>query len=542
MLSKISFLLRLSALALLTGCVTVPQHNVAADYEMDVLVAGSAMHGVHGLAFDKDDVLYGASLIGYSVYQIDTGTGEVTTKIPPPLGNSDDVAVAPDGTLAWTAGAFSAVHALTPEGEIKVLASGLPAVNSIDYSADGRLFVTRVFGGDALYEIDPDGVAEPRMIAKKLGGLNGFEVTPDLQLYGPLFLKGKLVRVDLETGKVEEIADGFKVPAAVNLDSKGRLFAVDFRAGTVTRINLETGAREVIAQLEPPIDNLAINSRDEIYVSNPAINAITAINGDTGETRVVVSGNLSTPGGMTVTEIEGRQAVLVADFWGNRSFDTETGERTMKPVLEGVTASASLAASEEHLALASIWPFGLVYVIDRETDKVLKTAKFDAPYNPVFLADGSLLVADYHAGTVTKLAPGKSRDKEVLATGLKGPVGQVVAGEYLYISEYDRGRVSRIDLQSGDTQVLLNDLDRPEGLAVTSDGKLLVAETGTRRLLRVDPESGAVETLADNLAIGLEGGDDLPTPFLPTGVAVDASDNIYLGADIDNALYKFSKQ
>ena len=51
-----------------------------------------------------------------------------------------------------------------------------------------------------------------------------------------------------------------------------------------------------------------------------------------------------------------------------------------------------------------------------------------------------------------------------------------------------------------------------------------------------------METLADGLAIGLVGGDDLPAPFLLTGVAVDAQDNIYVAADIENALYKLSKQ
>jgi hypothetical protein len=155
--------------ALLAACASTPSaDNAVSDYKLEVLVPGSAMHGVHGLAFDKNDVLYGASLAGYSIYQIDTDSGAVSTKVGPPLGNADDVAVAPDGTLAWTAGAFSAIHALTPEGEIKVLASDLPAVNSINYSPDGRLFVTRVFGGDALYEIDPAGVGEPRLIAKKL--------------------------------------------------------------------------------------------------------------------------------------------------------------------------------------------------------------------------------------------------------------------------------------------------------------------------------------------------------------------------------------
>jgi sugar lactone lactonase YvrE len=531
-------------IALTTGCASPSaKHTVLNGYTLETLVPGSAMHGVHGLAFDKNDTLYGASLTGYSIYQIDTESGEVTTKVGPPLGNADDVAVAPDGTIAWTAGAFSAIHALTPEGEFKVLANNLPAVNSINYSPDGRLFITRVFGGDALYEIDPAGEAAPREIAKKLGGLNGFEVTADMQLYGPLFLKGKLVRVDLGSGEVFEIADGFKVPAAVNLDSKGRLFAVDFRDGTITRMNLDSSERKIIATLEPPLDNLAINSQDEIYVSNPATNTITAVDPESGATRVVTQGEMGSPGGISIAEIDGSPVVLLADAWGNRYFDTETGARTMLSLPEGVTASASLTANDEQLVLASIWPFGLVYVIDRAANKILKTAKFDAPYSPVFLEDGSILVADYKAGTVTRLAPGKSRDKQIVISDLSGPVGLAIGDQQtVYISEYDSGQILAVDLTDGSTQVLVKGLIKPEGLAMMSDGQLLIAETGTQSVLRMNVFTAGIDVVADNLAIGLVGGDDLPLPFLPTGVAVDAAENIYISADIDNALYKLTRQ
>ena len=528
----------------IAGCASPPaKHMVLKGYTFTTLVPGSAMHGVHGLAFDKNDTLYGASLTGYSIYQIDTESGEVTTKVGPPLGNADDVAVAPDGTIAWTAGAFSAIHALTPEGEIKVLANKLPAVNSINYSPDGRLFITRVFGGDALYEIDPAGEAAPREIAKKLGGLNGFEVTADMQLYGPLFLKGKLVRVDLESGEVFEIADGFKVPAAVNLDSKGRLFAVDFRDGTITRMNLDSSERTIIATLEPPLDNLAINSQDEIYVSNPATNSITAVDPESGATRVVTQGEMGSPGGISIAEIDGSPVVLLADAWGNRYFDTETGARTMLSLPEGVTASASLTANDEHLVLASIWPFGLVYVIDRAANKILKTAKFAAPYSPVLLEDGSILVADYKAGTITRLAPGKSRDKQIVISDLSGPVGLAIGDQQtVYVSEYDSGQILAVDLTDGSTQVLVKGLIKPEGLAMMSNEQLLIAETGTQSVLRMNLLTAGIEVVADNLAIGLIGGDDLPLPFLPTGVAVDAAENIYISADIDNALYKITRQ
>jgi len=535
-------------LAVLSGCegisVTGPR-SVSPEYRLDVLVPGSAMHGVHGLAFDRNDTLYGASLAGYSIYQIDTRTGAVTTKVGPPLGNADDVAVAPDGTIAWTAGAFSAIHALTPDGDFKVLASNLPAVNSINYMSDGRLFVTRVFGGDALYELDPTGAGKPREIAKKLGGLNGFEVTDDGQLYGPLFLKGKLVRVDVNTGVVTQIQDNFATPAAVNLDSKGRLYAVDFADGTVSRIDLSkvpaTSARKVIATLEPPLDNLAINSRDELYVSNPATNTITEVNPDTGATRTVVSGNLSSPGGIALATIGGKPVLLTADFWGNRYFDLDSGARTMLSLPAGVTASSSLAASGDTLALASIWPFGLLYVIDTQANKIIKTAKFKAPYSPVFMSDGALLVADYAAGTVTRLAPGKSRDKSVLVEGLDGPVGLALdTDNHLYISEYTSGGLRQFDLVSGAMLTIAEGLQQPEGLAVTSNGHVLVAETGTQRLLSVDPATGQATTVADQLAIGLSAGDDLPKPFLPSSIAVDAVDTVYLSADVSNAIYKLT--
>jgi sugar lactone lactonase YvrE len=114
--------------------------------------------------------------------------------------------------------------------------------------------------------------------------------------------------------------------------------------------------------------------------------------------------------------------------------------------------------------------------------------------------------------------------------------------QQLYVSEYNSGRILQIDLNDGERRLVIDGLDRPEGLALTRDGQLLVAETGTQRLLRIEPGSGAVDTVADGLAIGLAGGDDLPRPFIPTGVAVDADDNIYVTGDIDNVLYKLTRK
>ena len=352
----------------------------AANHRVDALVPGSAMHGVHGLAFNADDELFGASLMGYSIYRIDRETGAVTTEVGFPYGNSDDLAFGPDGMLAWTAGAFSSIYGRRPGGEIQTLAEDLGGVNSINFAPDGRLFITRVFGGDHLYEVDPNGENPPRLVAKKLGGLNGFEITADNKLYGPLFFKGKVVEVDLADGSVRDFADGFTVAAAVNFDHRGNLFIVDYATGEVTRIRMSDRERTIIASLEPPLDNLAIDKRGFIYTSNPAFNRVTEINPDTGETRQIVGGHLSAPGGIQIRQDQGGEALFVADIWGNKIADPETGEVTRFPPPTGVTASASIAVSDNYYALASVWPFGVVYVIRRETNELVKRVAMGAPY------------------------------------------------------------------------------------------------------------------------------------------------------------------
>ena len=57
------------------------------------------------------------------------------------------------------------------------MASLPPGPNPITFSDDGRLFVALCFVGDSLYEVDPEGIEAPRLIAENLVGcaLNGMD-------------------------------------------------------------------------------------------------------------------------------------------------------------------------------------------------------------------------------------------------------------------------------------------------------------------------------------------------------------------------------
>ena len=510
-------------------------------YERTILVPPSAMHGVHGLAFDRQGRLYAASLVGQSIYRIDVETARVETLVGPPDGNADDVAVAPDGTVVWTAGLTQSVMALTPDGKLRTLARDLPGANSINFAPDGRLYLTTIFGGDALYEIDPKGVEPPRVVAEKLGGLNGFEVSADGFLYGPLFFRGKIVKVDLADGSITDVADGFAVPSAVNFASTGALFAVDNRTGEIAEIDVSTGAKRLVARLDPPIDNLAVGADDLLYVSNPAFNRVSTVDPRSGEVRHIVQGGLSSPGGIVVVEEDGRETLLVSDFWGHRSVDIQTGAVKRLETVEPVGGSVAIAATDELIILSSIWPFSAVQVVERGTGKLRgRISGLGAPYGVLPLADGRLLIADYGKGELVAIPLDDYAARSVVAGDLSGPVGLAAAGSgSVYVSEWDGGTVARVSLANGTRSVLADNLDRPEGLAVDASGRIILAESGSGRLLRIDPDSREIAVVAEGIAMGLEGWSAMPAPFIGTGIAVTADGTIYVAADVDNALYKF---
>ena len=73
---------------------------------------------------------------------------------------------------------------------------------------------------------------------------------------------------------------------------------------------------------------------------------------------------------------------------------------------------------------------------------------------------------------------------------------------------------------------------------VGPDGRLYVAEVGTRSVLAIDPKDGAKTVVADELAIGLAAAKGTPPSYVTTGVAVGKSGAVYVSSDIRNAIYK----
>ena len=531
-----------AALALAACTSTAPMTTRPSGWSApEVLVAPSSFSGVHGLAIDASGRLLAGSVIGYSMWEVDRQTGAAKVLIGGPEGQADDIAVGPRGELAWTNYLMGMLrYRESDSAPIRVLAKDLPGLNSVDFDRrNGKLYASQVFLGDALWEIDVAGQKPPRLIVKDMGGFNGFEVGPDGMLYGPLWFKGSVVKIDPADGRITVINSEFKIPAAANLDGKGNLWVVDTQTGELCRVDLATGKKTVAKQLKTALDNLAIAPDGTIYISNMADNSIEAYNPATGELRLLTGGKLAVPAGI---KLDG-DSLWVADIFGFRQVDVRSG--AVKDIFRMQASEMEypfgVGVSSRQFALTS-WFTGTVQMIDRATLKSEMIHGFKAPYDAIPLKDGSVLVAELATGTISRVAASAAHEKKVVAEGLAGPTQMVLGKDgALYVTEA-AGKLTRIDMGSGAKTTVAEGLALPEGLAQTPWGTFIVAEAAAARLVEIDPVTGSKRSVAEQLPIGLPAGPGMPPPYVVTGVAVGADGQVYFSANRNNAIYRVRPQ
>lgn len=527
----------------LASCSTAPTRP-AGWAAPEALVAPSSFTGVHGLAVDGKGRLLAGSVVGSAIWEVDRTSGAAKILIGGPEGQADDIAVGPKGELAWTNYLMGMVRLREADGApMRVVAKDLPGLNSLDFDRrNGKLYASQVFLGDALWELDPAGQKPPRLIAKDLGGFNGFEVGPDGMLYGPLWFKNAVVKVDPASGAVTVINREFKIPAAANLDGKGNLYVVDTAAGELARVELATGRKTVAARLKTALDNLAIAPDGTVYVSNMADNSIQAYNPATGAVRTLTSGKLAVPSGV---KVDGG-TLWVADIFAFRSVDLGSGAVTdikrMHAADSDMEYPFAVGVSNRHIAIAS-WFTGWVQVMDRATRKTIANLHgWKAPYDVIPMEDGSLLVAEIATGSIIQASGADFATRRTVTSGLAGPVQMTLGRDgAIYVTEA-AGKLTRVNLADGTKTEIAAGLALPEGVAQTPWGSFIVAESAAGRLTEIDPSNGQRRTVADKLPIGLSMSPGLPPPGVATGVAVDAQGTVYFTADRNNALYRVRPQ
>lgn len=519
------------------------------------IVRGSPMHGSNGIFFDAADRLHIASVFGREIAIVDPRTGEFLDRIGPSRGveGPDDLYIREDGTIYMTSIITGEVIRLAPDGTTtrQFVARG---VNPITFSEEGRLFVALDFLGDGLYEVDPDLEDPPRrIIAGGLGYLNGMDWGDDGYLYGPIFSGQKVVRIDVDSCDeatepyvecdIEVVADGFAIPAAVKFNSRGELHVID-QAGYAYRVDIETGEKTLIANLPTGLDNLAFDSKDRLFVSNANSGGVAEVL-SSGRMREILRAGAIAPAGIiaaagTEREVEGRTAddvLYVADLWTTRAYDAKTGRAVeiVEKILEGLRNQNTVAERGGELILSS-WGDNTVRRIDKATHgTVWVDHGFAIPLNAVPFGD-DLLVAELGTRRIVRAS-----DHTVVAEGFYYPLGMASNGDDAWVADWATGviwKIAEAGSALADKRPVAFGLSLPEGLAVDGDGGLLVLETGTGELSRIDPLTGAVTVVASGFPPGLSAVPGTPPSNFLNGVAVGEDGAIYVTSDLHNEVYK----
>lgn len=193
---------------------------------------------------------------------------------------------------------------------------------------------------------------------------------------------------------------------------------------------------------------------------------------------------------------------------------------------------------------------GIVWQIAADGSLKQFAAGLDTPSAIVYLGN-DLLVADSGSNSIKRVTPdGKTddlagvagapgfADGDAAAAKFSGPIGIAVADAKVYVADSynDRIRVienGRVTTLAGGTRGFADGagvnarFDTPTGLAVVN-GRLIVADTGNRRLRVVEPD-GTTWTLAGDARSDLRDGLLSEAVFgAPSAIASDAAGSLYV--------------
>ncbi|MCB2073814.1 MAG: SMP-30/gluconolactonase/LRE family protein [Novosphingobium sp.] len=510
--------------------------STAEGWTVQRLTQPSRLNGANGIRTGADGRIYVAQVAGSKVSAVDPDTGEIETVSPTggAIIGPDDLVFDDDGNLYCTEITEGRVRMLAPNGESKVIWDDMPVANPITYH-QGHLIAGELRVGGRIMELDRNGGA-PRVILDNVPMANAFEVGPDGKLYFPAQGANEIWRVSLDGGEPEVVAKDLGVPDSVKFDPQGFIVSTQVGSGQVLRIDPRTGDKTVLADIGPGLDNCTFVG-DRLFVSHITGGLFEIL--AQGNVRALVEKGFQWPMGLAV---DGEGTVCIAD--GMFAYTLRPGGR---PEQAGMLFAGNYPGFMRGLACSDTGDWftttanGTVSRWVPGTEPELLASGGELLMGIALAPGGAVVFADAGAGRVLSAEGGEVSE---LASGLDRPTGVAVASDgTVYVSLPGEGRIAKI--AGGRAETFVDGLGEPQGIAIRG-GKLYAVDNGAKAVIECDLASGAQQTLASDLAVGvpqgvtplrLGGVGDMCGPMWPfTGIAAGADGALYVSGDLEGSV------
>ena len=151
---------------------------------------------------------------------------------------------------------------------------------------------------------------------------------------------------------------------------------------------------------------------------------------------------------------------------------------------------------------------------------------------------------DGSGGQIIFIDPDNFESREIVNGALGVPIGLAAINNDLYVSDWFAGMVLKVvedgEILSQPIPIAQN-LSYPEGLATDNKGNLLVVETGSGRLSRIDLSDYSVSTVIEGMELGFPAAPGYQPTWAFNGVTVASDGAIYVTGDINNVVYKITE-
>ncbi len=522
-----------------TGIITTVAGNGQGDFSGDGGPATGAGTGpIWGLALDARGDLFLTDMVNNRIRRVDAATGVITTVAGNgAAGYSGDGGPAVSASLNWPYGL-----ALDGQGNIFIGDQLNHRVRRVDATTG----IISTVAGNGLLGFQGEG--EPATSASfSSSGIA-------LDRHGNLFIADtgdhRILRVDEKSGTLATVAGGGSGgdngpateaivvgPTGIATDTAGNVFIAEYESARIRRVDAASGIISTVAGngnegfsgdggpatdaafIQTPA--VAVDTQGNFFIADPMSGRVRRVDAQTGIVTTVAGGGngddgslaintrLSPPQGMAV-DIHGNLFIVDAGRDRIRRVDSQTGIITT--VAGGGSNRNQIGDGGPATGATLVRPWRVA--VD--------------PQGNLFIAEvwgGRIRRVDGATGIITTVSKNLHSPQDV-AVDAQGNVFVALAHQ-IYDSRNEGNRILRIDAVTGTTTTVAGDgsygfggddgpainasLGSPQGIAVDSLGRLLIADTHNNRVRVIDmPPFAALSTTALSFSQQTQGTKSAP--------------------------------